>query len=107
MRSNRSLILPCRSRFSETGPGFLRPMTSCRPVAGSDDFPPTTLRACEHVGRIFVKNFIYFLPLKTASFTSSRRSGEVFSILSLFLPFPSQELNIVCNVVISPRQRNQ
>ena len=74
----------------ETGLGFRR-------VAGTDDFPPTTQRTCEH----------YFLPLKTASLTSCRRSGEVFSILSLFLPFPSQELNIVCNVVISPRQRNQ
>ena len=51
---------------------------------------------CEHIGRIFVKNFIYFLPLKTASLTSCRRSGEVFSFLSLFLPFPSRELNIVC-----------
>ena len=54
-----------------TGLGFRR-------VAGTDNFPPTTQRTCEH----------YFLPLKTASLTSWRRSGEVFSILSLFLPFP-------------------
>ena len=42
--------------FSGTGPGFPGPMTSCRPVTGTDDFPSTTLRTCEHIGRIFVKN---------------------------------------------------
>ena len=65
-------------------PSVTRPITNgleslgFRRVAGTDNFLPTTQRTCEH----------YCLPLKTASLTSWRRFGEVFSILSLFLPFP-------------------
>ena len=71
---------PMTPGLETNDPSVSRPTTNgleslgFRRVAGTDNFLPTTQRTCEH----------YYLPLKTASLTSWRRFGEVFSILSLF-----------------------